>query len=137
MNSLDGKEILKHKGLAKQVITADWFKETYKNLSKQQEITITTPFDVDYKQLKIRVKDKKIQLGLKEDGKRIRIFKDDVWVDTKPIHLCVKKVEDGEEDNVTDQIIKDMKREIEILKEHNKKLMRDMSQCFQIDEKKD
>lgn len=51
--------------------------------SKQKEVTIASHFGVDYKELKIRVKDKKMKLGLKEDGKMIRIFQDDVWESQK------------------------------------------------------
>jgi len=85
--STEGKNVLKFKGPAKNLIKPEWFKAQYKDPSRTEQVSINSNFRIDWPALNVLKKKILVTLGIKLGNKRIPIYDKDVWVDTDPIHI--------------------------------------------------
>ncbi|KAI5640986.1 hypothetical protein M9H77_00147 [Catharanthus roseus] len=86
-NTIEGSSVLKFKGPAKNRVSPEWFEEQYKNLSRKLNEEIVSYFRIDWHHMNIIRKETLVRLGIKLGTKRDEVFKDDLWVDTKPIEV--------------------------------------------------
>lgn len=81
----DDKEIIKHKGPAKDFVTSEWFTNILDDQSFIEEISTDANFRINWKELKIGKKQLLINLGLPRSTKRENVYdSNNVWIDTKP-----------------------------------------------------
>lgn len=77
--------VMKHKGIAKDEVTEEWFESIYANPTLVKEMTKGNPFSRDWKNLQIYNKEINLRLGAPTSDKRVKVFNEnDLWVDTKP-----------------------------------------------------
>jgi len=50
----EGKVIIKHKGLAKECVDAEWFERQYKDPSRTMGVVVPSNFRIDWEELNIR-----------------------------------------------------------------------------------
>lgn len=87
MKTKDEKFVIKYKGAGKNLVTAKWFELQLINPSLTSTMYYTNRFKIDWKKLKVVKKDTQVRLGLQLTSKRIPIFRNKKWVDTKPIKV--------------------------------------------------
>lgn len=81
----DGEIVLKHKGPAKDLITADWFKRLYADPSITKQISTEANFRIDWKKRLIGKKKMNIKDGLPLSTKRDKVYDaNEDWVGTCP-----------------------------------------------------
>lgn len=113
VKDIEGKEITKQKGMAKQVVDPEWFELQYINPFRELELDVTNNFVRDLSLLKIIKKDSKLTVKVLMNEKRIANIDDtnNKWLDTEPINI----IDYG---NIDKQIIIDLEQkkreEIEI-----------------------
>lgn len=84
----DGTTIIKHKGVAKDMVTAEWFERLYADPTLVEELTKEDPFRRDWKRLQICKKEIHLRLGLPKSTKRDNVYdSNNVWVNTQPIEV--------------------------------------------------
>lgn len=84
----DDRNIIKHKGPAKDLVTSEWFKRQLADLSLTEQISTSANFRIDWKELKIVKKELLIKLGLPLSTKRENVYdSNNVWIDTRPIDV--------------------------------------------------
>lgn len=77
--------IIKHKGLAKNMVDYEWFVSQYTDLSRTKQGTVESSFRIDWHTLEILKKSLQVNIGIKVDNKREPVFDDqNKWVDTEP-----------------------------------------------------
>lgn len=86
--TIDGKKVLKYKGLAKNLVYPEWFESQYEDPSRTKLVGVEANFRIDWHTLNIIKKDTLVRLGIKQGSKRIPVSHRDVpWVDTDPIDI--------------------------------------------------
>uniref|UniRef100_A0A5K1CAA5 DNA-directed DNA polymerase n=1 Tax=Nymphaea colorata TaxID=210225 RepID=A0A5K1CAA5_9MAGN len=84
----DDRQIIKHKGPAKDFVTSEWFKKQLADLSLTGQIPTLANFKIEWKKLQIGKKDMLIKLGLPQSHKRKNVYdSNNVWIDTRPIDV--------------------------------------------------
>lgn len=84
----DDRQLIKHKGPAKDLVTSQWFKDILANQSLSQDIPTTANFRIDWKKLQIGRKDILLKIGLPQSTKRELLYDyQKVWIGTKPIYV--------------------------------------------------
>ena len=92
----DGTTIIKHKGVAKDMVTAEWFERQYADPTLVEELTKEDPFRRDWKNLQICKKEIHLRLGLPKNTKRENVYdSNNVWVNTRPIEVLNVGSEDA------------------------------------------
>jgi DNA polymerase elongation subunit (family B) len=88
----DKEEVkLVHKGAAKPHVTSKWFEEQLLDEDKKINVKVTNTFRVDKKKMEVKQVVTEHTLGLPATSRRVKIYnKDNIWVDTKPIHIELK-----------------------------------------------
>jgi hypothetical protein len=86
-NTIEGTEVLKFKGPAKNMVKPEWFEKQYADPSRTEQVRVEANFRIDWHELKIIKKEILVSLGIKLRSKRIEVFRGDVWVDTDPIDI--------------------------------------------------
>lgn len=86
-SSIEGENVLKYKGPAKNLVMPEWFEKQYKNPSHTEQVSVESQFRIDWHTLNIFKKNSLVTLGLKLGHKRISVYEKDVWVDTDPINI--------------------------------------------------
>ncbi|XP_019431574.1 PREDICTED: uncharacterized protein LOC109338735 [Lupinus angustifolius] len=82
------RSIIRHKGMAKNLVTSDWFKKILVNLDQIDEISTSANFRIDWKKLNILKKDYTLKLGLPQSHKREYVYdSQNDWIDTRPIDV--------------------------------------------------
>ena len=84
----DDRKIIKHKGLAKELVTSEWFQKQLANLSLTEQFSIQANFRIDWKKLQIGKKEMRVKLGLPQSSKRENVYdSNNDWIDTCPINV--------------------------------------------------
>ncbi|KAG6466678.1 hypothetical protein ZIOFF_075477 [Zingiber officinale] len=84
----ENKEIIKYKGPARDLVTAEWFKLQLADLSRTEEIPHSENFRIDWNSFQILKKDTMIKLALPRSKKRAYVYDEQgSWVDTKPVDI--------------------------------------------------
>ncbi|KAK4412074.1 DNA polymerase [Sesamum alatum] len=91
-STIDGKEVIKFKGPAKNLIFPEWFVSQYADPSRTEQVLVSSNFRVDWHTLNIIKKDTLVRIGLKLVSKRMPVYHCDLWVDTEPIELLKASV---------------------------------------------
>ncbi|XP_020547353.1 uncharacterized protein LOC110011512 [Sesamum indicum] len=86
-STIDGKEVRKFKGPAKNLIFPEWFVSQYADPSRTEQVLVSSNFRVDWHTLNIIKKDTLVRIGLKLVSKRMPVYHCDLWVDTEPIEV--------------------------------------------------
>ena len=75
--------IIKHKGLAKNLVNVGWFESQLAYMSRTQQVTVASNFWIDWHTLNIMKKEIQVNLGIKVGTKRDPVSdNNDIWVDT-------------------------------------------------------
>nr|GME06072.1 DNA polymerase-like [Ipomoea batatas] len=122
--STEGKNVLKYKGPAKNLIMPEWFEAQYKDPSRTELVSIESKFRIDWHTLNIFKKDSQVRLGIKLGNKRIPVHDKDVWVDTEPIHINDLSFLD----HIGKEIIKSLRYELIQLQIENQTLNEKLNQ---------
>ena len=101
----DGKNVIKYKGPAKNLIKKEGFQSQYADPSRTEVVKVTANFRVDWHSLNINKKDTLVSIGLKWN-KRNPVYNGDYWTDTEPIDVTDLSVLD----NASKQIITSLKK---------------------------
>jgi len=125
---IDGKNVIKFKGPAKNLVDPEWFESQYEDLSRTKQVIVKSNFRIDWHKLDITKKDTIYTLGLPLDKKRKLVFQDQTWVDTDPVHI----IDFSRLDHIGKQIILSQRSEIKQLRIHNEKFMKER----ELDERK-
>ncbi|XP_074362916.1 DNA polymerase-like [Apium graveolens] len=108
--TIDGQDVIKHKGPEKQFIDVNWFKNQRANIKNKQSISYSTPFGVNWNKLQVVKKTTNLAMNVEPGAKRQAVYTEkNVWLDTKP-----KKVDD-----LKDCTNQDLKYIIQILFKNN------------------
>nr|UYK51800.1 hypothetical protein [Paphiopedilum micranthum] len=103
--AMDGKNVLKYKGPAKNHVYPEWFELQYADTSRTELVPVESKFRIDWHTLNIIKKNTLVGLGIKLGAKRIPVYHGDVWVDTDPMDIidlsCI--------DHISKQIIKSIR----------------------------
>lgn len=84
----DEGPILKHKGPAKDLVTAEWFQKQYADPSRMEEISTEANFRIDWDKLRVGQKEFLIRLGLPRSSKRENVYdENDDWIGTRSINV--------------------------------------------------
>lgn len=84
----EDRRILKHKGLAKSLVSEEWFETQYAELHKTKQIPVVSNFQIDWESPNIMMMDKIVNLGIKVNTKREPVFDNNqTWVDTTPLNV--------------------------------------------------
>ncbi|KAL3613004.1 hypothetical protein CASFOL_009520 [Castilleja foliolosa] len=84
----DDRKIIRHKGPAKDLVTAEWFQKILADLSLTEQISTEANFRINWKELKIVKKELLIKLGLPRSTKRENVYdSNNAWIDTRPIDV--------------------------------------------------
>jgi len=120
---MDGKNVIKFKGPAKNLVDPEWFESQYEDISRQKQIIVESHFRIDWHKLDIIRKDTLYTLGISLGNKRKQVFKDQTWVDTDPVHIS----DLSRLDNIGKQILHSQRSEIKQLQLqiHNEKFMKE------------
>ncbi|XP_050233250.1 DNA polymerase-like [Mercurialis annua] len=106
--AIDGTNVLKYKGPAKNQVYPEWFESQYADPSRTELVPVEANFRIDWHTLNIIKKDTLVKLGIKLGAKRIPVYHRDVWVDTDPIDVkdlsCL--------DHIGKQIIKSLRNDV-------------------------
>ena len=113
--TIDGNNVLKYKGPAKNLVYPEWFNSQYADLSRKELVQVTANFQIDWRTLNIIKKDKLVNLGIKLGTKRIPVYKRNLWIDTEPIDI--KDLDSL--NHISKQIIKSLKNHIIKLQDEN------------------
>jgi hypothetical protein len=109
LETQEGERIIKHKGLAKALVNEEWFESQYADLSRTIERKVESNFRIDWETLDIYSKSLQVNLGIKAGNKRVPVYDNNVWVDTKPLDVTDLA---GQESRIHQY---EMKRLIELL----------------------
>ena len=85
--AIDGTNVLKYKGPAKNQVYPEWFELQYADPSRTQQVPVEANFRIDWHTLNIIKKDTLVRIGIKLGSKRIPVYHRDAWVDTEPIDI--------------------------------------------------
>lgn len=122
--TIDGKNVLKYKGPAKNQVNPEWFELQYADPSRTDQVPVVANFRIDWHTLNIIKKDTLVSLGIKLGTKRIPVYHRDVWVDTEPIDIkdlsCL--------DHIGKQIIKSLRNDVIQLQKENQILNEKLAQ---------
>jgi len=122
--AIDGTNVLKYKGPAKNQVYPEWFEKQYADPSRTELVPVEANFRIDWHTLNISKKDTLVRLGIKLGSKRIPVSHRDVWVDTDPIDIqdlsCL--------DHIGKQIIKSLRNDVIQLQTENNILNEKLSQ---------
>lgn len=66
-NQKTEEEIIKHKGAAKDKVTAKWFKKQFENMKESERVTVQSNFRIDWRTLNIETRTYQVNLGIKEE----------------------------------------------------------------------
>lgn len=89
------ESVRKHKGVAKQLVTDDWYELQYRDPKRTEAKVVPNHFRIDWDQFRILSKDENIKLGIQIDNKRTPVYdKTGLWVDTEPLHISMLSYED-------------------------------------------
>ena len=84
----DDRHIIKQKGPSKNLVTSEWFKRQFADLSRTEDIPTSANFRIDWSNLKIMRKDYRVKLSLPRSNKRESVYNEKKeWVDRKPIEV--------------------------------------------------
>lgn len=122
--AIEGNNVLKYKGPAKNMVYPEWFKSQYADPSRTETVPVEQNFRIDWHNLNIIKKKTLVRLGIKLGTKRIPVYHRDDWVDTDPINIidlsCL--------DHIGKQIIKSLRNEVRQLLTENNILNEKLSQ---------
>jgi hypothetical protein len=122
--AIDGTNVIKHKGPAKNLVYPEWFESQYADPSRTELVPMVANFRIDWPHLNIFNKETLVRLGIKLGTKRIPVYQRDVWVDTYPIEIndlsCL--------DSIGKVIINSLRNDLKQLQTENKILHEKLSQ---------
>jgi hypothetical protein len=122
--TIDGKNVLKYKGPAKNQVYQEWFESQYKDPSRTELVKVEANFRIDWHTLNIIKKQTLVKLGIKEGTKRKPVYHGDLWVDTDPIEVtdlsCLN--------HIGKRVIKSLRQEVIKLETENAMLLEKFSQ---------
>ncbi|KAG5606576.1 hypothetical protein H5410_028068 [Solanum commersonii] len=80
--------VIKHKGVAKSLLTLEWYKKQCENLNRIAEAVLKTLFYVNWKMLDVGERSINVHLGSPTNTKRESVYdNNNAWVVTKPFHV--------------------------------------------------
>ncbi|XP_071691998.1 DNA polymerase-like [Rutidosis leptorrhynchoides] len=85
--TVDGKEIVKFKGAAKDQISPEWFPSQLANPDLKQQVTVEAHFRIEWSTLEVYKKDQKFLVGINKGAKRKPVHIHEKWSDTEPIEV--------------------------------------------------
>nr|QVJ98103.1 hypothetical protein [Apium graveolens] len=86
--TIDGKDLLKHKGAAKHFVDIDWYENQYANRKNEKSVPYSTPFGVDWNQLRIFKKTSNLAMNVDIGTKRNVVYtENNVWLETTPFKV--------------------------------------------------
>jgi len=86
--TIDGKDVLKHKGAAKHFVDIDWYENQYANRKNEKSVPYSTPFGVDWNQLRIVKKTSHLAMNVDIGTKRNVVYSENnVWLETTPFKV--------------------------------------------------
>jgi hypothetical protein len=88
----DHDHIIKYKGVGKNLVTPEWFELQLLNPSRTETKEYTNKFKIRFSTFKIYKYKTKVRLGLQLTTKRIPVFHNNKWVDTKPLNVGDDKI---------------------------------------------
>lgn len=112
---IDGKNVVRFKGPAKNLVNPEWFESQYADLSRTKQVIVESHFRVDWHKFNIIRKETLYTLGLPLGKKRKLVFQGQTWVDTEPIHI----IDLSRLDHIGKQVIKSLRIELKQLKIEN------------------
>lgn len=83
----EGRNVLKHKGLAKSLVNEEWFESQYADISRIIQTPMEYNFRIDWETLNISKKETLVNLGIRVGNKRNPVYDNDLWVDTVPLDV--------------------------------------------------
>ena len=86
-STIDGQDVLKYKGPAKNMVSPQWFEKQYADPSRTELVTVDANFRIDWRTLNIFKKKTLVRLGISMENKRKPVYHGDAWVDTDPIEI--------------------------------------------------
>lgn len=87
ISTKDDDHVIRYKGAGKNLVTPEWFELQLLNPSRTETKEYTNNFKIAWKTFKIFKLKTKVRLGLQLTSKRIPVFHNNKWVDTKPINV--------------------------------------------------
>lgn len=114
-HTIDEKSVVKYKGPAKNLVNPEWFRSQYADLSRKEQVQFTANCKIDWHNLNILKKDKKINLGIQQGRKRKEVYKGNLWIDTEPIDI----IDLDSLNHISKLIIKSLKNHITKLQDEN------------------
>ena len=60
----EDKSIIKHKGLAKELVNEEWFESQYASISRTKLTPVESNFQIDWERLNITKKERLVNLGI-------------------------------------------------------------------------
>lgn len=122
--AINGTNVLKYKGPAKNQVYPEWFESQYADPSRTELVQVSANFRIDWHTFNIIKKDTLVMLGIKLGTKRKPVYHGDLWVDTEPIEVtdlsCLNYIGKG--------IIKSLRHEVIQLQTENLNLKDKFSQ---------
>ena len=122
--AIDGTNVHKFKGPAKNLVNPEWFELQYADPSRTEVVPVEANFRIDWHTLNIIKKETLVRLRIQLGTKRIPVYHRDVWVDTDPIDIkdlsCL--------DHIGKQIIKSLRNDVIQLQIENDILNEKLSQ---------
>lgn len=83
-----GDVIIKHKGIANELVDYEWFVSQYADLSRIKQGVVESSFRIDWHTLQIAKKYLHVNLGIKVDNKRVPLYDENKkWIDTEPKYV--------------------------------------------------
>lgn len=83
-----GDVIIKHKGIANELIDYEWFVSQYADLSRIKKGVVESSFRIDWHTLQIAKKYVNVNLGIQVDNKRVPVYDENKqWIDTEPKYI--------------------------------------------------
>ncbi|KAL4553913.1 hypothetical protein LXL04_040018 [Taraxacum kok-saghyz] len=82
-----GKDTLKYKGIANKEITPEWFISQYADPDRTKQVKVESNFQIEWSTFNIFSKEKKVNVGLNPNPKRLKVYEGGYWVDTKPVEV--------------------------------------------------
>nr|WMB96964.1 hypothetical protein [Solanum melongena]WMB97176.1 hypothetical protein [Solanum aethiopicum] len=105
------EDVIKHKGLAKSLVTPEWYKKQYENLNRTTQAVVEPLFYVNWKTLDVGERHINVNLGTPTNNKRVAVYdNNNAWVDTKPFNVkdCA-----GQDKRVLEYQNSSLKKEVE------------------------
>lgn len=112
-STIDGKDVVKHKGPAKNMVSPEWFEKEYADPSRTEQVTVDADFRIDWRTLSIFKKKTLVRLGITMGTKRKPVYHMEAWVDTDPIYVEDLSCLDHRGQQIVKRLINDKRQMIE------------------------